>query len=153
MLSHGSSDWGCLLICFKLWTKFFVLLISHDFNNFDSTFEKKLRFSLSKIINDESITVAGLARLGGVARVAEVKFTSVLHEASHLAVTWQARLCLNDILRNGVPFSEVPKPFGRISGDIILFESPKQGRLEARNFEVILIFIPFTIYEKINFTE
>ena len=64
---------------FLLLTKFFVLLISRDFNNFHSTFEKKkLRFSLSK--NDkEPISLAELARF------AEVKFSSVLHEASQPA--------------------------------------------------------------------
>ena len=50
-------------------------------------------------------------------------------------------------------FSKVPKLFGRISGDIILFASSKRRRLEARNFAVIFIFIPFTTYEKISFTE
>ena len=39
-------------------------------------------------------------------------------------------------------FSKVPKLFGRISGDIILFVSSKLRRLEARNFAVIFIFIP-----------
>ena len=34
------------------------------------------------------------------------------------------------------------------SGDIILFVSSKRRRLEARNFAVIFIFIPFTTYEK-----
>ena len=43
--------------------------------------------------------------------------------------------------------------FGRISGDIILFVSSKGWCLEARNFAVILIFIPFTTYEKTSFTE
>ena len=50
-------------------------------------------------------------------------------------------------------FSKVPKLFGRISGDIILFVSSQRRRLEARNFAVILICIPFTIYEKTSFTE
>ena len=45
-------------------------------------------------------------------------------------------------------FSKVPKIFGRISGDPILFESSKQRGLEARNFAVISIFILFTTYEK-----
>ena len=53
----------------------------------------------------------------------------------------------------GAFFSKVPKLFGRISGDIILFVSSKRRRLEARNFAVILIFIPFTTYEKTSFTE
>ena len=46
----------------------------------------------------------------------------------------------------GACFSKVPKLFGRISGDIILFVSSKRRRLEARNFAVIFIFIPFTTY-------
>ena len=53
----------------------------------------------------------------------------------------------------GACFSKVPKLFGRISGDIIIFVSSKQKRLEARNFAVIFIFIPFTTYEKTSFTE
>ena len=48
--------------------------------------------------------------------------------------------------RSGACFSKVPKLFGRISGDIILFVSSKRRRLEARNFAVIFIFIPFTTY-------
>ena len=55
--------------------------------------------------------------------------------------------------RAGACFSKVPKLFGRISGDIILFVSSKLRRLEARNFAVIFIFIPFTTYEKTSFTE
>ena len=54
---------------------------------------------------------------------------------------------------SGARFSNVPRLFGRISGDIILFVSLKRRRLEARNFAVILIFIPFTTYEKTSFTE
>ena len=53
----------------------------------------------------------------------------------------------------GACFSKVPKLFGRISGDIILFVSSKRRGLEARNFAVIFIFIQFTTYEKISFTE
>ena len=56
-------------------------------------------------------------------------------------------------VRPGACFSKVPKLFGRISADIILFVSSKRRRLEARNFAVILIFIPFTTYEKTSFTE
>ena len=44
------------------------------------------------------------------------------------------------------------KLFGCISGDIILFVSSKQRRLEARNFAVILFFIPFTTNEKPSVT-
>ena len=39
-------------------------------------------------------------------------------------------------------FSKVPKLVGRISGDLILFVSLKRKRLGARNFAVMLIFIP-----------
>ena len=53
----------------------------------------------------------------------------------------------------GAPFSKVPKLCRRFSGDIILFVSSKQRHLEARNFKVILIFIRFTTYEKMSFTE
>jgi len=53
----------------------------------------------------------------------------------------------------GACFSKVPKLFGRISGYIIHFVSSKRKRLEARNFAFILIFIPFTTYEKTGFTE
>ena len=53
----------------------------------------------------------------------------------------------------GACFSKVPKHFGRISGDIILFVPSKRRRLEARTFAVIFIFIPFTTCEKISFTE
>ena len=59
----------------------------------------------------------------------------------------------NSGLRPGACFSKVPQLFGRISGDIILFVSSKRRRLEARNFAVIFIFIHFTTYEKISFTE
>ena len=52
----------------------------------------------------------------------------------------------------GACFSKVPKLFGRISG-VILFLSSKRRRIEARNFAVILIFIPFPTYEKTSFTE
>ena len=54
---------------------------------------------------------------------------------------------------SGACFSKVPKLFGLISGDIVLFVSSKLRRLEARNFAVIFIFIPFTTYEKTSFTE
>ena len=53
----------------------------------------------------------------------------------------------------GARFSKVPTLFGHVSGDIILFVSSKWRRLEARNFAVSLIFIPFTTYEKTSFTE
>ena len=60
---------------------------------------------------------------------------------------------LKGVNRPGACFSKVPKLFGRISGDIILFVSSKLRRLEARNFALIFIFIPFTTYEKTSFTE
>ena len=51
-------------------------------------------------------------------------------------------------------FSKAPKLFGGcISGDIIISVSSKGRRLEARNFAVILIFIPFTTFEKTSFIE
>ena len=53
----------------------------------------------------------------------------------------------------GARFSKVPRLFGRISGDIILFVSSKRRCTEARNFADILIFISYTTYEKISFTE
>ena len=53
----------------------------------------------------------------------------------------------------GALFSKVQRLFGSISGDIILFVSSKRRRPEAQNFAVILIFIPYTNYENISFTE
>ena len=47
-----------------------------------------------------------------------------------------------DAVPSGTRFSKVPKLFGRISGDIILFVSSKRRRLEARNFVVILYLFP-----------
>ena len=61
--------------------------------------------------------------------------------------------CYRNEFCPGARFSKVPKLFGRISGDIILFVSSKQRRLEARNFAVILIFNPFTTYEKTSFSK
>ena len=49
-------------------------------------------------------------------------------------------------LTSGARFLKVPKLSRRISGD-------KIRCLEAQNFAVILIFIPFTTYEKTSFTE
>ena len=45
-------------------------------------------------------------------------------------------------------FSNDPRLFGCISGDIYLFVYSKRRGLEERNFAVILIFIPSTTYEK-----
>ena len=42
---------------------------------------------------------------------------------------------------------------GRNSGHIIFYVSSKRRDLEARNFAVILIFIPFTIHENTSFNE
>ena len=56
-------------------------------------------------------------------------------------------------LKPGACFSKVSKLFGRILGDIILFVSSKGRCLEAQNFAVIFIFIPFTTYEKTSFAE
>jgi len=53
----------------------------------------------------------------------------------------------------GALFPKVPKLFRGISGDIILYLSSKQRHLEGRNLAVILIFNPFTMYEKTSFTE
>ena len=75
----------------------------------------------------------------------------------HLPPTNVARVWFPDssllVLFPEVCFSEVPRLFGRISGDIILFVSSKWMRLEARNFSVIFIFIPFTTYKKTSFTD
>ena len=57
------------------------------------------------------------------------------------------------LLTSGARLSKVPKLFGCISGDLNLFVSSKSRRLEARNFAVILIVIPFTTYQKTSFTE
>jgi len=53
----------------------------------------------------------------------------------------------------GALFPKVPKLFRGISGDIILYLSSKQRHLEGQNLAVILIFNPFTMYEKTSFTE
>ena len=55
-------------------------------------------------------------------------------------------------LTPGARFSKVPRLFDRNSGDIILFVSSKRRHLKARNFAVILIFIPSTTYEQTSFT-
>jgi len=47
--------------------------------------------------------------------------------------------------------SKVPKLFGRISGDVILFVPSKRRSLETRNFAVILMF-PLT-YKEASFKE
>ena len=53
----------------------------------------------------------------------------------------------------GASISKVPKLFGLISGDIILFVYAQRRRLEAWNFAAVFSFIPFTTYEKSSFTE
>ena len=69
----------------------------------------------------------------------------------------EIRTCEKDIRIQGYGpgprFLKVPKLFGRISGYIIHFVSSKRKRFEARHFAFILIFIPFTTYEKTGFTE
>ena len=60
---------------------------------------------------------------------------------------------MRDIMDFGARFSKVPKRSGRISGDTNLFVSSKRRRIEARNFAVILIVIPFTTHGKTTFTE
>ena len=67
--------------------------------------------------------------------------------------THSVKILYSQFKRTGARFSKVPKLFGRNSGDIIRFVSPKRRRIEARNFAVIFIFIPFTTYEKTSFTE
>ena len=57
------------------------------------------------------------------------------------------------VLTPGARFSEVPKLFKRISGDIVFFVSSKRRRPEARNFAVRIIFIPFTTYEETSLKE
>ena len=43
---------------------------------------------------------------------------------------------------SGACFSKVPKLFGPISGDIILFVSVQRRRLKARNFAIVFILFP-----------
>ena len=89
---------------------------------------------------------------------ARAKHAKLLFFVVKYANLWRSRYCrrrgcLSSLLFSGTRFSKVPKFFGRISGDIILFESSKQRRLEAGNIATILIFIPFTTREKTSFTE
>ena len=56
-------------------------------------------------------------------------------------------------LRAEARFSKVPELSGNILDDITFFVSAKRRRLEARNFAVILTFIPFITYEKSSFPE
>ena len=49
--------------------------------------------------------------------------------------------------------ARVPFLKSRISVDIIRFVYSKRRRLGAGNFAVILLFIPFTTYDKPSFTE
>ena len=44
----------------------------------------------------------------------------------------------------GACFSKVPRLFGLISGDIILFVSAKRRRVEAWNFAVVFIYVQYT---------
>ena len=67
---------------------------------------------------------------------------------------FQATFPLSKLVIVQGPVSRKSRDFSAcISVDIILFVSSKRRRLEARNFAVIFIFIPFTTYEKTSFTE
>ena len=79
-------------------------------------------------------------------------FNTELHQRESIHLRKEVST-LDWLVSPGARFLKVPNLFGRISGDIILFVSSKRRRLEARNFVVILISIPFTTYEKTNFTE
>ena len=79
--------------------------------------------------------------------------TSFTEEASRSFFRAQKFFGTIEKRASGVCFSKVPKLFGRISGNIILFVSSKRRRTEARNFAVIFIFIPLRTYEKTSFTE
>ena len=57
------------------------------------------------------------------------------------------------MVRAGTRSLKVLKLIGRVSGDIILFVSSKQRRLEARNFAVFFSCFPFTTYETPSFVE
>ena len=91
------------------------------------------------------------------------KVRDIMETISILKWTWAGHVvrrtdnwCTKNAASSGRPgacFSKVPKLFGRILGDIILFVSSKRRRLEARNFPVIFIFIPFATYEKTSFTK
>ena len=79
-----------------------------------------------------------------------------------LTLIWVRTICKNRParstraqmeLRAEARFSKVPELSGHILDEITLFVSAKRRRLEARNFAVILTFIPFTTYEKSSFTE
>ena len=77
-----------------------------------------------------------------------------LHTANHSTLSQLGFLkLLSTDYSSGACFSEVPKLFGRILGDIILFVSSKQRRVDARNFAFIFTFIPFTTDEETSFTE
>ena len=70
-----------------------------------------------------------------------------------MALEWIAMRAKNASLYTG-PVSRKPRNFnGHISGHIIFYVSSKRRGLEERNFAVISIFIPFTIYEKTSFNE
>ena len=57
----------------------------------------------------------------------------------------------NSICLNNMGLGPVSRKFRNFSGDIIFFVSSKGRHLEARSFAVI--FIPFTTYEEVSFTE
>ena len=80
----------------------------------------------------------------------------MLFKDFHHCVKWLGAGISQQVILGSSPgacFLKVPKLCGRISGAMILVVSSKRRRLEARNFAVILIFIPFTTYAKTSFTE
>ena len=83
-----------------------------------------------------------------------IDFASVYPLDSDLSGAQRYPYASFEQLGPGARFSKVPKLFGRISGDLILFVSSKRRGLEARNFAIIIsIFILLTTYEKNSFTE
>jgi len=86
-------------------------------------------------------------------KIHDYSIDNLLTLSSSFAKRVPLRLSTAAHLKPGACFSKVPKLFGRISGDIILFVSSNRRRLEARNFAIISVFIPFTTCEKISFTE
>ena len=84
--------------------------------------------------------------IGQVSRLRLKKFTCIFLKVIHFSNLTVLRKTVETGL--GSVSRKSRNVFGSISGDIILFVSSKRRRLEARNFAVILIFIPFTTYEK-----
>ena len=114
--------------------------------------------TLLKLIARKNETEMTEPERASISREGQVARTSGKYNASKLSnlitkTSVQERISsLRFCQRSGACFSKVPKLFGRISDDVILFVSSKRRRLEARNFAVIFIFIPFTTYEKTSFT-